>query len=614
VTAPAPRRATAFALAGLLLSLTAAEVAANHMQPAHGDAIVFDHRTGNEWWVEVQISGGASGSVSGVQAMDDGGPWTAMSYHPEWAPGDWAASFHIEPGHRVKFRALWSGGDMVESCWFTHPAGVEQCSDTTTTTTPPPPSGFTPGFTLVTGNEWWVQTQVTPNSGHTTASVDVRLNGGSWQPLKLQSWGVREYAASYHIVDGTVVQFRATDTAGASGLSGCYHWLPPQQNGETAAVVPCSQPPPAPTSFFVSDLKGNEWWIEAQAHSKSPIPGMDTRVNGGPWTAMTLRSWGAWAVSTHAPPGSHVQFRARFPDGTYAFLPNGYVWTTATQWPPPGSTFDARFENAGGNWNWVQVNVYASANWGLQGVSASVDGGPWQPLKQQAWGDWAAPIRADNGSYVRFRAESGATLQSGPFVWPSGRPVAAWPIEGSFASYGLRDGFTSPGGGYSIYTEATLRLTYHAGAWSGTCQGHTQESRSDGPNDPYVVYHDFTWTYAVHEGPPAAPTAPIVGASYNFHPLETSSGGTPDTSSCAHNERISNTVGMARAQTHLKDRDGHPLTLPVWWAHHDPNDPTPVADDLYWEPHLGLMVEWSHSQQDGGSTWGWMDDTDAPIR
>ena len=600
------RGPAALALAALTLVPLAA---ANHVQTDSGNVIVFDHKGGNEWWVEVLLSGQDAGSVVKVEATDDGGPWVAMTYHPEWAFGDWAASFHIEQGHRVMFRASWSGGAQQLSCWFTHPDGVEQCGA----------SGFQPTFTLVTGNEWWVQTQVTPNSGHTTATVDVRLNGGSWMPLKLQSWGVRAYAASYHIVDGTVVQFRATDTTGASGLSECYHWLPPQQNGATAAVVPCTtpNPAPAPTAFFVSNLKGNEWWIEAKASSKSPIAGLDTRVNGGPWVAMTLRDWDAWAVSTHAPPGSHVQFRARFPDGTFAFLPNGYVWTATTQWPPPSSTFDARFENTDhGNWNWVQVNVYASASSGLQAVSASVANGPYQPLKQQAWGDWAAPIRVENGSYVRFRADapSGSTVVSGQYVWPSGRLVGAWPVEGSFASYHLVHGFGSPGGGYAVESQADLRITYHAGAWSGTCVGRTQESRSDSPADPYVVYHDYNWTADVHEGPPAAPAPPIVGSSYNFHPLEVSEDPSHEAGFCGHSEHISLVGPMTKVQTHLKDRDGRALSLPAWQAHHDPADYTPVADDLWWDTRLGLMLQWDHSQQDAGGGFGWMADTDAPIR
>src|SRR5688572_24471772 len=153
------------ALASGLLFVLAAPLApptsANHPQPAHGDLIVFDHKTGNEWWVEVVLSGGASGSVAGVQAMDTGGAWVALQ-KKSW--GAWAASFHLEPGHQVKFRATWSGGDLADSCWFTHPAGLEQCGTTTTTTSSSSSSTtggtFAPAFTSFRGNEWWVQASV----------------------------------------------------------------------------------------------------------------------------------------------------------------------------------------------------------------------------------------------------------------------------------------------------------------------------------------------------------------------------------------------------------------------------------------------------------------------
>src|SRR5687767_1037713 len=109
-----------------LLAIAATPLAVgDHPQAAHGDVIVFDHNAGNEWWVEVVLSGGASGSVQGVQAMDTAGPWVTLTKR-SW--GAWAASFHIEPGHQVKFRATWAGGDMVESCRFDHPSGVERCS------------------------------------------------------------------------------------------------------------------------------------------------------------------------------------------------------------------------------------------------------------------------------------------------------------------------------------------------------------------------------------------------------------------------------------------------------------------------------------------------------
>ncbi len=107
----------------------------DHSQVASGKTITFDHRTGNEWWVEVILSGPSAGSVTRVEAKDDGGPWVALTLR-SW--GAWANSFHIEPGHKVTFRAVWSDA-TVTSCAFSHPAGVESCGGA------PPPPGPGPG-------------------------------------------------------------------------------------------------------------------------------------------------------------------------------------------------------------------------------------------------------------------------------------------------------------------------------------------------------------------------------------------------------------------------------------------------------------------------------------
>ncbi|MCA1812210.1 MAG: hypothetical protein LC623_09410, partial [Halobacteriales archaeon] len=160
-------------------------------------------------------------------------------------------------------------------------------------------------------------------------------------------------------------------------------------------------------------MKGNEWWVEAKATGSKSIAQVDARSNGGTWQPLALKSWGAWAASFHVTPGSHVQLRAKATDGSYGFVPNGWTWTAATPYPSAASTFDARFENMKGNANWVQVNVYASANWGLQGVSFRVDGGasagtvakvegmdtggPWVALPKQSWGAYAASFHIEPG-------------------------------------------------------------------------------------------------------------------------------------------------------------------------------------------------------------------------
>ncbi|MCA1810850.1 MAG: hypothetical protein LC623_02430 [Halobacteriales archaeon] len=131
------RVAVSLALASLLAFLPAVD--ANHVQTDSGNPIVFRSQGGNEWWVQVQISGEGAGTVATMEAADYAGPWVQMTKHYGWGFGVWAASFHIEPTHPVKFRATWPGGAQQESCWFSHPQGVEGC----TVPPPPPPPAFT---------------------------------------------------------------------------------------------------------------------------------------------------------------------------------------------------------------------------------------------------------------------------------------------------------------------------------------------------------------------------------------------------------------------------------------------------------------------------------------
>ncbi|MHB8606031.1 MAG: FG-GAP repeat domain-containing protein [Thermoplasmatota archaeon] len=197
------------------------------------------------------------------------------------------------------------------------------------------PATFSATFSLVRGNEWWEQAQVTP-SGATLASVSLSLNGGAWQPLTLQSWGVREYAASYHAVQGTVVELRAASSTGASVLSPCYQWIP--ASGVDATQVACGLPPPPPpppsgfTATF-SGVQGNEWWVQANVAANQALAGVDARVDcGTTWQALTHQSWGGWAASFHVPTGAKVDFRARSTSAAQA-LSGGYTWPTATTAP-----------------------------------------------------------------------------------------------------------------------------------------------------------------------------------------------------------------------------------------------------------------------------------------
>lgn len=308
----------------LALAAWAGPAGANHPQTGSGRVIVFDHAGGNEWWVEARLAGQDGGQVATLwvaQYPASSSMWTQMTWNPDWAK--WTAATHITPGHPVAFRALWDGGAMQTSCWFSHPQGAESCGGGGN------PTPFQPSFTLVTGNEWWVQTQVSPNEGHAVDHVEVRLGAGDWKPLPKASWGQKDYAASYPIPDGTLVQFRAADTNGLSALSPCYRWIPPSGGGQTAAEVPCSG-----TAFQAtySRVRGNEWWAEAVVAANQPVNAvflhLDCDFSTDPADMVYKPEWGKWVLGgVHIPAGSKVTLEA---NGDRAAMSGGYSWPAAT--------------------------------------------------------------------------------------------------------------------------------------------------------------------------------------------------------------------------------------------------------------------------------------------
>lgn len=326
---------------GLLLASTM-PVLANHSQTENTRTVAFDHKAGNEWWVEVTLAGPSASSAVKVEAMDTGGAWTNLPKR-DW--GAYAASFHIEPGHQVRFRATWSDGDVVNSCWFTHPAGVEQCG--TPPPPPPPPGAFDAGFTGFRGSEYWVQASVSTN-GPAIQSVDVHVyaNGawGPFMPVSKHSWG---WGSSYHFPQGSILQMRATATDGQRDLSSCRQWIPPQ--GQDATIVTCpdaTTPPPAAFDATFTGVKGNEWWVQVNVAGNQPISHVVVRVDcASDWRDLAKQSWGGWAASFFIPAGAKVDFQARG-TGTAADVSGGYTWPQATpttgcpqgNWPRQGST------------------------------------------------------------------------------------------------------------------------------------------------------------------------------------------------------------------------------------------------------------------------------------
>ncbi|HUR63904.1 MAG TPA: hypothetical protein VM241_05435 [Candidatus Thermoplasmatota archaeon] len=237
---------------------------------------------------------------------------------------DWLGSLAVGDGDNDGKREAYALGFNFGTCCPSHNVyriGTSQAPL-------PPPPGFDATFTAVRGNEWWEQASVSA-SGGALAKVDIRLNGGAWQPMAKQSWG--GWAASSRAVQGTVVQMRATSASGATDLSDCYRWIPPTNTDAAKVACSGSPPPPPPPGFDAtfSGVQGNEWWVQASVGGNQPIAGVDARVNCGTWVALAKQSWGGWAKSFHVSPGAKVDFRATSTGGA-TDLSGGYTWPSAT--------------------------------------------------------------------------------------------------------------------------------------------------------------------------------------------------------------------------------------------------------------------------------------------
>lgn len=365
-----------------LLGFVLPSAEANHAQHRTVDGVLhsvqFDHDGDNEWWVEVLVKDIEGDHAVTVEARPEGGAYHHLQ-HKAIVNGwhKWGTNtndmFRIPPGERVQFRAFvidagTGNGQFVESCAFTHPDGVEQCSS-------PPP--FDAGFTGVRGNEWWIQAQVSTN-GPPVAKVDVTLDqGATWKPLEKKSWG---WATSTRIVDGTVVRLRATAADGQTDLSSCRRWIPP--SGQDAAIVDCGSSGAFDATF--TNVKGNEWWVEAVIKANRPIFGVF--VYFGDCTNepadMTFRSdWGKWTLGgTRIPAGTRVVLEA-FGEGGSEFS-GGYTWPQATPtsgcpqqatWPQRGVSHVDYFVDIGGRTkDMMDVHFFYDAN-GVWQVTCEVD-------------------------------------------------------------------------------------------------------------------------------------------------------------------------------------------------------------------------------------------------
>ena len=665
-----PLRVHVLLLAAVLVAAFPPAIADHWEQVTEGEdgiRVRYDHKGGNEWWVEVKVEAeNLYDTDFHVQARDDGGQWVYLE--KKWW-GVHAASFHIEPGHRVQFRTYQPGGmsDIWsdESCWFTHPAGQEQCDTTPPPPPPPPPGGFT--FDHKTGNEWWVEVLVSPKP----QAVQAMDTGGSWKTLTLRSWGA--WAGSFHIEPGHDVRFRAQDSSGAWHES-CWFTHP-------AGAPKCGTPPPPPPpdGFDATFHKpsGNEWWVQVYVDANEPLAGVDARVDGGAWRALELKSWGAWARSIHAPEGSIVEFRARSADGD-TDLSGKYRWPSAalvedpparTTWPSEGSfaryevrrgtsigqysdstDLEVTFTYTDGRWQarcvgeeWttdmasgertrvavydlhaaleppvgdtdVAVGDHAEVESEslcrpfdtvlpvMQATTRqttrdgeSVTAPVWEGIEHGIGSCACGQIQAfwhrgtgllveweeftSNSRYDMRLLDTDARLAQGDEPLPP-PPAPAWPKEGSYARYEVREWDNST----NYWRVTHLSYLYADGEWTWVCQG---EFNTQGSVHPF--------RYEGTERPLLGP----LDIGKGDHVVIT--GG-----ECGRPTRHVVAMGTFYPEATLRNGQRHHAT--IWWGDEIDGE---RDRDAWWDVDTGLVLRWEDRSFD--TTLGWLTDTDAPL-
>ncbi|MBW3583846.1 MAG: hypothetical protein KY455_12190, partial [Euryarchaeota archaeon] len=438
----------------------------------------------------------------------------------------------------------------------------------------------------------WVEVYVEAND--LLAGVEARDDGGEWVTLTKRSWGA--WAASFHVEDGSLVDFRATSTDGGTDISGEYRWPEGTQVSEEPGDGGGGT---APSGFDASysAVGGNEWWIQTKVDANEPLSGVDTRVDGGEWKAMDLKDWGSWAVSVHAPEGSLIQFRATSTDGDRDFSTGGWVWTHATPYPSDGQV--AAFHNVKGNSGWVQVNVYSEAP--LESVEARLDArGSWIALDQQDWGDWARALDAPDGTHVQFRATTtgGQVALSETWRWTDQEPLGmseVWPQAGSHVSYETGMSFGSPGGYPRTIEDINVTLVYDGEQWRAECEGWREEYDHNGDLEERTRIQE-TGTFSPPRG------ASLTGVRVGEHARV-------ETVGCEKGLHRS-VFDIVEKTTRSSSRDGETVASPAWKGVYIPE--WNEYAEAHWHTKTGLVLEWRWSAT-GGGFGGDLVSTDAPI-
>ena len=261
----------------------------------------------NEWWVQEKVV--SSPAAAKVELRVNGGAWQAMKHE---SYGDWTLSKYVAKGSKVEFRATAPDGQTALSAPQSY-LGATPTSSTSTSTAVS--KTYTATFTLQSAsNEWWVQEKVA--SSPAPAKVELRVNGGSWQAMKHESYG--DWTLSKYVAKGSKVEFRATAPDGQTALSAPLAYLGSATTTTTATST-------AFKATFSPKSVGNDWWVEAAVSANKGIAKVEANAGAG-WVKLDKQDWGTYAKSVHVADGAKVTFRAYSSTGEVSYS-QAVVWT-----------------------------------------------------------------------------------------------------------------------------------------------------------------------------------------------------------------------------------------------------------------------------------------------
>lgn len=239
------------------------------------------------------------------------------------------------------------------------------------------------------------------------------------------TWGVK-YAGTYGGAKRGYGELATLIKGSAGSTSSTMTTTPTTTLTASATTSTAATTGSTSTSAFTatfSDVKVLDWWVEVTVRGSEGIGKVEASVGGGPYVQLTKQSWGDYAKSIRVLGGQSVTFRATSTSGA-TFASDGASGIASAPAPTSATTtaagLDATFKPRNGNEWWIQVEVDSPK--ALRTVETRVNGGAWQLLKLQSWGDHAASYRAPSGSKVEFRATAtdGTSDISAAYTWPAG--------------------------------------------------------------------------------------------------------------------------------------------------------------------------------------------------